>query len=165
VILLLAEPYSATFAGFRARMMAKVPMPLAGLAGFPVPRAAELQRDVVAMIEHVLSDRPGNWRDVIAGSHGSDRWEMKAQAFELELAAGPLHLVLEGWTSRRGSRCNSPSRSAQESAWHVRSMERPVVLRNVSLPLFPYILKRMQVLCGQWSRPKSAAYSPKMYEY
>ena len=38
---------------------------------------AELQGDVVAMIEHVLSDRPGFWRVVIIGSQGNDRWEMK----------------------------------------------------------------------------------------
>jgi hypothetical protein len=38
---------------------------------------AELQRDVVAVIEHVLSDRPGNWRVVIVGSQGTDRWEMR----------------------------------------------------------------------------------------
>ena len=37
----------------------------------------ELQRDIVAMVEHVLSDRSGEWRVVIAGSQGSDRWEMK----------------------------------------------------------------------------------------
>ncbi len=36
----------------------------------------ELQRDVVAIIEHVLSDRPGDWRVSIIGSQGSDRWEM-----------------------------------------------------------------------------------------
>lgn len=39
--------------------------------------AAELQRDVVAMLEHVLADRPGDWRVVILGSQGSDRWELK----------------------------------------------------------------------------------------
>jgi hypothetical protein len=38
---------------------------------------AELQRDVIAMVEHVLSDRPGNWRVVIVASLGSDRWEMR----------------------------------------------------------------------------------------
>lgn len=38
---------------------------------------AELQRDVVAMIEHVLSDRLGTWRVVIVGSQGSDRWDLK----------------------------------------------------------------------------------------
>jgi len=37
----------------------------------------ELQRDVVASVEHVLSDRPGEWRVLIIGSQGSDRWEMK----------------------------------------------------------------------------------------
>jgi hypothetical protein len=38
---------------------------------------AERQRDVVVMVEHVLSDRPGDWRVSIIGSHGSDRWEMR----------------------------------------------------------------------------------------
>ena len=36
----------------------------------------QLQRDVTAMIEHVLSDRSGDWRVVISGSQGSDRWDM-----------------------------------------------------------------------------------------
>ncbi len=55
----------------------------------------ELQRDVVAMVEHVLSDRSGEWRVLIVGSQGSDRWEMKIlgpNAFErtymLEGSAG-----------------------------------------------------------------------------
>jgi hypothetical protein len=38
---------------------------------------AALQRDLVAMIEHVLADRSGDWRVVIVGSKGSDRWELK----------------------------------------------------------------------------------------
>jgi hypothetical protein len=38
---------------------------------------ADLGRDVVAMIEHIFSDRPGDWRVVIVGSQGNDRWEMK----------------------------------------------------------------------------------------
>ena len=38
---------------------------------------AELQRDVAAMIEHVLSDRTGDWQVVIIGSQASNRWEMK----------------------------------------------------------------------------------------
>src|SRR5215470_6359397 len=37
----------------------------------------ELQREVVASVEHVLSDRPGEWLVLILGSQGSDRWEMK----------------------------------------------------------------------------------------
>jgi hypothetical protein len=55
----------------------------------------ELQRDVVAFVEHILSDRPGDWRVLIVGSQGSDRWEMKIlgpNAFErsytLEGSAG-----------------------------------------------------------------------------
>jgi len=38
---------------------------------------ADLQRDLVAIVEHVLSDRPGDWRVVILGSQGTDRWEMR----------------------------------------------------------------------------------------
>ena len=55
----------------------------------------ESQRDVVVMVEHVLSDRPGDWRVSIIGSQGNDRWEMKItgpNAFErsytLEETAG-----------------------------------------------------------------------------
>jgi len=36
-----------------------------------------VQRDVEALIEHVLSDRAGDWRVVIVGSQGSDFWEMR----------------------------------------------------------------------------------------
>jgi hypothetical protein len=38
---------------------------------------AESQRDVVARIEHVFSDRPGDWRVAILGSQGNDTWEMQ----------------------------------------------------------------------------------------
>ena len=38
---------------------------------------AERQRDVVAIVDHVLSDRPGDWRVFIIGSQANDRWEMK----------------------------------------------------------------------------------------
>jgi len=54
-----------------------------------------LQRDIVAMIEHVLSDRSGDWRVSILGSQSSDQWEMKIfgpnafeRSFVLEGAAG-----------------------------------------------------------------------------
>jgi hypothetical protein len=32
--------------------------------------------DVRAHVEHVLADRPGDWRVLIVGSQGNDRWEM-----------------------------------------------------------------------------------------
>lgn len=38
---------------------------------------ANLQRDLVAIIEHIFADRKGDWRVSILGSKGSDRWEMK----------------------------------------------------------------------------------------
>ena len=38
---------------------------------------AERQRDVAVMVEHVLADRPGDWRVLIVGSQANDRWEMK----------------------------------------------------------------------------------------
>jgi hypothetical protein len=36
-----------------------------------------LRSEVVAAIEHVLADRPGDWRVSIVGSQANDRWEMK----------------------------------------------------------------------------------------
>jgi len=36
-----------------------------------------IQEEVVAAVEHVLSDRPGDWRVSILGSQANDRWEMK----------------------------------------------------------------------------------------
>jgi hypothetical protein len=35
------------------------------------------QREVAAVIEHVLADRAGDWRVLIVGSQANDRWEMK----------------------------------------------------------------------------------------
>jgi hypothetical protein len=36
-----------------------------------------LRRDLVAKIERVFADRPGDWRVVILGSKASERWDMK----------------------------------------------------------------------------------------
>jgi hypothetical protein len=56
---------------------------------------AASQREAAALIEHMLADRPGDWRVSIVGSQANDRWEMKIvgpNAFErsytLEGAAG-----------------------------------------------------------------------------
>ena len=56
---------------------------------------AERQRDVVAIVEHVLSDRPGDWRVSIVGSQANDRWEMRItgpnafeRSYSLEGSAG-----------------------------------------------------------------------------
>ena len=38
---------------------------------------AALRSEVAAAIEHVLADRPGNWRVSIVGSQANERWEMK----------------------------------------------------------------------------------------
>jgi hypothetical protein len=40
--------------------------------GDPVVRS-----EVVAVLEHVFADRPGDWRVSIIGSLANDRWEMK----------------------------------------------------------------------------------------
>ena len=37
---------------------------------------AASQREVAALVEHALADRPGDWRVLIVGSQGNDRWEM-----------------------------------------------------------------------------------------
>lgn len=54
-----------------------------------------MKAEVRAVVEHVLSDRPGDWRVLITGSQANDRWELKItgpQAFErsytLEGSAG-----------------------------------------------------------------------------
>ena len=36
-----------------------------------------LQADVRVVIEHVIADRPGDWRVSIIGSQANDRWDMK----------------------------------------------------------------------------------------
>jgi len=38
---------------------------------------AEVGAEVRALIEHALSDRPGDWRVSIVGSRENDNWEMK----------------------------------------------------------------------------------------
>jgi hypothetical protein len=37
------------------------------------------QAEIVASIEHVLHDEPGDWRVSILGSHDNDDWEMKVE--------------------------------------------------------------------------------------
>jgi len=56
---------------------------------------ANLQRDLVAIIEHIFADRKGEWRVVILGSKGSDRWDLKItgpnafeRSYQLEGALG-----------------------------------------------------------------------------
>ena len=39
----------------------------------------QLCQEIVARIEHALSDKPGDWRVSIAGSHGSENWEMRVE--------------------------------------------------------------------------------------
>ena len=43
------------------------------------PRA---RGEIIALIEHVLSDRPGEWRVSIVGSRANDNWEMKVEGPE-----------------------------------------------------------------------------------
>jgi len=54
-----------------------------------------LPAEVRAIIEHVLADRPGDWRVSIIGSQANDRWEMKIvgpnafeRSYSLEGSAG-----------------------------------------------------------------------------
>ena len=39
----------------------------------------QLCQEIGARIEHALSNKPGEWRVSIAGSHGSENWEMKVE--------------------------------------------------------------------------------------
>jgi hypothetical protein len=63
----------------------------------------EVQRDVAAMVDHVLSDRPGEWRVVIVGSQATDAWEMKIigpngfeRSYTLEGATGEHNPLVIG---------------------------------------------------------------------
>ena len=38
---------------------------------------APIEPEVRALVEHALSDRPGDWRVSIVGSRENDSWEMK----------------------------------------------------------------------------------------
>jgi hypothetical protein len=38
---------------------------------------AEVGAEIRALVEHALSDRPGDWRVSIVGSRENDSWEMK----------------------------------------------------------------------------------------
>ena len=58
--------------------------------GNPAVRA-----EVMAVIEHILAERPGEWRVTITGSQGNDRWDMKItgpsgfeRSYALEGSAG-----------------------------------------------------------------------------
>ena len=44
------------------------------------PRA---RGEIVVVIEHVLSDRPGEWRVSIVGSRANEDWEMKVRVLRL----------------------------------------------------------------------------------
>jgi hypothetical protein len=38
-----------------------------------------MRAEIVALIEHALCEKPGEWRVSIVGSRGSDNWEMKLE--------------------------------------------------------------------------------------
>jgi hypothetical protein len=38
-----------------------------------------VRSEIVAIVEHVLSDRTGDWRVTILGSRANDSWEMKVE--------------------------------------------------------------------------------------
>ena len=40
---------------------------------------ARLRTEVQAVVEHVLSDRPGEWNVSIVGSRAKEDWEMKVE--------------------------------------------------------------------------------------
>jgi hypothetical protein len=40
---------------------------------------AQLGKEIIARIEHALSDQPGEWQVSIAGSHASENWDVLVQ--------------------------------------------------------------------------------------
>lgn len=70
--------------------------------------SVEIQRDVAAMVEHVLASRPGDWNVSIIGAQDSDQWELKVfgpHAFErtytLEGSAGEHRAEVIAYILRR----------------------------------------------------------------
>ena len=39
----------------------------------------QLGQEIIARVEHAMADKPGEWRVSVAGSHGSENWEMKVE--------------------------------------------------------------------------------------
>jgi hypothetical protein len=79
--------FSARYCLYTSSMAVSVEMQYTGDSG--------LQAEVRAIIEHVLADRPGDWRVSIIGSQANDRWEMKItgpnafeRSYSLEGSAG-----------------------------------------------------------------------------
>ena len=62
--------FSTRYCLYTASMAAMVEMQHTGCV--PAVRS-----EIVAIIEHALADRPGDWRISIIGSQANDRWEMK----------------------------------------------------------------------------------------
>ncbi len=40
---------------------------------------AQISKEIVASVEHALSDREGEWRVSITGSRASENWEMRIE--------------------------------------------------------------------------------------
>jgi hypothetical protein len=64
--------------------------------------------EVRALVEHALSDRPGDWRVSIVGSRASDNWEMRIigpngfeRSYTLVGSAGEHHALVIGNVLRR----------------------------------------------------------------
>jgi hypothetical protein len=48
---------------------------------------ATIRTEVQVIVEHILSDRPGEWRVSIVGSRAKEDWEMKVEGPNGNLAA------------------------------------------------------------------------------
>jgi hypothetical protein len=64
---------------------------------------AAIRPEVWALVEHALSDRPGDWRVSIVGSRENDSWEMKVlgpngfeRSYALAGSAGEHHALVIG---------------------------------------------------------------------
>ena len=75
-----------------------------------------MQAEVRAVVDHVLADRPGNWRVSITGSQANDLWELKItgpnafqRSYTLEGSAGEhrpeaIRLILGKMVPRQTAR-------------------------------------------------------------
>jgi hypothetical protein len=56
---------------------------------------ATIRTEVQVIVEHVLSDRPGEWRVSIVGSRAKEDWEMKVEGPLIETVARDMQMKIQ----------------------------------------------------------------------
>ena len=92
-----------------------------------------LRAEVVSLIEHILSDRPGDWRVSIVGSQANDGWELKIigpNAFE---RSSTLERI---WGEQRGPLGGLPGDREEHGTDAVSSPSSFLTIRDYVFTLY-----------------------------